>query len=85
MLDVYKDGKLVVRDMTGAEFAPVVLEPADTPSLAAPESAIEILFEKVIVRLGMPEPKLSALPRSRMRCLYAHDVPVEPSADRCGD
>ena len=46
-----KDGKLVVPDLVGAEFAPVVLESEDAPSLAVPESAIEILFGKITVRL----------------------------------
>lgn len=36
-----KDGKLVVPDLAGAEFAPVVLEPEASPSTAAPESTVE--------------------------------------------
>lgn len=47
-----KDGKLVVPDLAGAEFAPVVLEPEVVPSEAAPETAIEIVHGQVIIRLG---------------------------------
>lgn len=46
-----KDGKLVVPDLAGAEFAPVVLEPDVTPSEAAPERAIEIVHGQVMVRV----------------------------------
>ena len=46
-----KDGKLVVPDLTGAEFAPVVLEPEVTPSQAAPERAVEIVHGQVIIRV----------------------------------
>ena len=46
-----KDGKLVVPDLAGAEFASVVLEPEITPSEPAPERAIEILHGSVIIRL----------------------------------
>ncbi|PIL16216.1 hypothetical protein P775_25415 [Puniceibacterium antarcticum] len=46
-----KDGKLVVPDLAGAEFAPVVLEPEVTPSEAAPERAIEIVLGQVIIRV----------------------------------
>ncbi len=35
-----KDGKLVVPDLAGAEFAPVVLEPEASPSVAAPVSGM---------------------------------------------
>ena len=47
-----KDGKLVVPDLAGAEFAPVVLEPEVAPSEVAPETAIEIVHGQVIIRLG---------------------------------
>lgn len=46
-----KDGKLVVPDLVGAEFAPVVLEPEATPSVVALESAIEIVLGSIIIRL----------------------------------
>lgn len=46
-----KDGKLVVPDLAGAEFAPVVLEPEASPSVTAPESAVEILRGSVTIRL----------------------------------
>jgi transposase len=46
-----KDGKLVVPDLAGAEFAPVVLEPEASPSVTAPESAVEILHGSVTIRL----------------------------------
>ena len=46
-----KDGKLVVPNLAGAEFAPVVLEPEAPPSTAAPESAVEIVHGQVTIRL----------------------------------
>ena len=46
-----KDGKLVVPDLAGAEFAPVVLDPEAAPSLAAPDCAVEIVHRNVIIRL----------------------------------
>ena len=46
-----KDGMLVVPDLVGAEFAPVVLEPEASPSVTAPESAVEILHGSVTIRL----------------------------------
>lgn len=46
-----KDGKLVVPDLVGAEFAPVVLDPEATPSIAAAESAVEIVHGQVTIRL----------------------------------
>ena len=46
-----KDGKLVVPDLAGAEFAPVVLEPEIAPSAATPESAVEIVHEQITIRL----------------------------------
>jgi transposase len=51
-----KDGKLVVPDLAGAEFAPVVLEPEGPPSEAAPESAVKILHGKVTIRLDAETP-----------------------------
>lgn len=47
-----KDGKLVVPDLAGAEFAPVVLEPEATPSVTARESAVEIVHGLITIRLG---------------------------------
>ena len=47
-----KDGKLVVPDLAGSEFAPVALVPEVTPSVAAPESAVEIVHGSTIIRLG---------------------------------
>lgn len=46
-----KDGKLVVPDLAGAEFTPVVLEPEAAPSLAAPECSFEIVHKNVTIRL----------------------------------
>jgi len=46
-----KDGKLFVPDLAGAEFAPVVLEAEATPSVAALESAVEIVHGSVSIRL----------------------------------
>lgn len=46
-----KDGKLVVPDLAGAEFAPVVLEAEAIPSVAAPESAVEIVHGSITIRL----------------------------------
>ena len=46
-----KDGKLVVPDLAGAEFAPVVLEPEASPPVTAPKSAVEILHGSVTIRL----------------------------------
>jgi len=46
-----KDGKLAVPDLAGAEFAHVVIEPAEVPPVAAPESAIEIVFGAITIRL----------------------------------
>ena len=46
-----KDGKLVVPDLAGAEFAPVVLESEASPSVTAPETAVEILHGSVTIRL----------------------------------
>lgn len=51
-----KDGKLVVPDLAGAEFAPVVLEPEATPSVAVPERAIEIVHGQVTIRLDAETP-----------------------------
>lgn len=47
-----KDGKLVVPDLAGAEFAPVVLDPEAAPSLAAPDCAVEIVHWNVTIRLN---------------------------------
>ena len=47
-----KDGKLVVPDLAGADFAPVVLEPEAAAPVAAPESAVEIVQGSITIRLG---------------------------------
>ena len=44
--------KLVVPDLTNADFAPVVLEPDPAPSATAPESAAKIMYEAVILGLN---------------------------------
>lgn len=46
-----KDGKLVVPDLAGAEFAPVVLEPEGAPSVAAPKRTVEIMLGSITIRL----------------------------------
>lgn len=46
-----KDGKLVVPDLAGAAFAPVVLEPEMTPSEATPDYAVEIIHGAITIRL----------------------------------
>lgn len=46
-----KDGKLVVPDLAGAEFASVVLEPEATSSAAASASAVEIVHGSITIRL----------------------------------
>ena len=46
-----KDGKLVVPDLAVANFAPVVLEPEAAPSVAALESAVEIVLGSIAIRL----------------------------------
>ena len=79
-----KDGKLVVPDLAGANFAPVVLEAEAAPPVAAPERAVEIAHGKSPF-VWMHDPSLTGLLRLPMRCLHAHDVPLEPGADRGGD
>ena len=58
-----KDGKLVVPDLAGADFAPVVLEPEATPSVAAPESAVDIIHGSITIRLdtGTPPDRIAAI------------------------
>ena len=58
-----KDGKLVVPDLAGAEFASVVLEPEAPPSATAPESAVEIVQGSIIIRLdaGTPPDRIAAI------------------------
>lgn len=51
-----KDGKLVVPDLAGADFAPVMLEPEATPSVTAPEGAVEILHGSITIRLDRATP-----------------------------
>jgi len=46
-----KDGKLVVPDLAGAEFAPVVLELETEPTVPTEPSAVEIVHGKITVRL----------------------------------
>lgn len=46
-----KDGKLVVLDLAGTEFAPVVLKSEATSSVAAPESSVEIVRGSITLRL----------------------------------
>lgn len=58
-----KDGKLVVPDLTGADFAPVVLEHEAPPSATAPESAVEIVQGSIIIRLdaGTPPDRIAEI------------------------
>lgn len=51
-----KDGKLVVPDLTGAEFAPVVLEPVEAPTVVASNGAVEIIHGDVTIRLDAATP-----------------------------
>lgn len=46
-----RDGKLVVPDLAGADFAPVVLDSGATPSVATPERAVEIVHGPVTIGL----------------------------------
>jgi len=46
-----KDDKLVVPDLAGAEFAPVVIEAVEEPPVVASNSAIEIIHGGITVRL----------------------------------
>ena len=46
-----KDDKLVVPDLAGSEFAPVVLEPVATASEAAPERTVEIVYGSIAIGL----------------------------------
>ncbi|QIE47801.1 transposase (plasmid) [Pseudohalocynthiibacter aestuariivivens] len=51
-----KDGKLVVPDLAGADFAPVVLQPAAARSVTAPEGVVEILHGSITIRLDGATP-----------------------------
>jgi len=51
-----KDGKLVVPDLAGAEFAPVVLEPLEAPPVVASNGAVEIIHGGVTIRLDAATP-----------------------------
>ncbi len=46
-----KDGKLIVPDLAGAEFTPVVIEPVETPPSMASNGPVEIIHGGVIIRL----------------------------------
>ncbi|WP_171180998.1 transposase [Ruegeria sp. HKCCD8929] len=46
-----KEGKLLVPDLAGAEFAPVVIEPIDPEPWAAVVSQVEITCGDIVVRL----------------------------------
>ena len=46
-----KDGKLVVPDLAGAEFAPVVIEPLPAPPETAPDGIVEIVHGGVVIRV----------------------------------
>jgi len=46
-----KDGKLVVPDLAGAEFAPVVLAPEAAPVAVPSERAVEIIYGAITIRL----------------------------------
>lgn len=46
-----KDGKLAVPDLTGAEFAPVVIDPVDARTATTSTVAIEIIHGGVAIRL----------------------------------
>ena len=52
-----KDGKLPVPDLTGAEFAPVVIEPPDAKPLDA-ATPIEIVSGDIIICLDAATPAL---------------------------
>ena len=66
-----KDGKLVVPDLAGAEFAPVVLELEVTPPEPAPERAIEIMHGPVTICLD------ARTPPDRIAAI-AHALSVRP-------
>ena len=51
-----KDGKLVVPDLAGAEFASVVLEPVAAPPAVAANDTVEIVHGAITVRLDAATP-----------------------------
>lgn len=51
-----KDGKLLVPDLAGAEFAPVVFGPPDLEPQDDATSPIEILFGDIVIRLDTATP-----------------------------
>jgi len=51
-----REGKLVVPDLAGAEFAPVVVEPETPVSPSEPAIGIEIVHGQVTVRLDVATP-----------------------------
>lgn len=51
-----KDGKLVVPDLAGAEFAPVVIEQVEAPPVVASNSPVDIILGAITVRLDATTP-----------------------------
>ena len=51
-----KDGKLVVPDLAGAEFASVVLEPVAASPVVAAKDTVEIVHGAITVRLDAATP-----------------------------
>lgn len=51
-----KDGKLVVPDLVGAAFAPVVIEPVETPPATVSTGTVEIVHGAIAVRLDVATP-----------------------------
>lgn len=51
-----KDGKLVVPDLAGAEFAPVVIEQVEAPPVVASNGAVDIIHGGITVRLDAAAP-----------------------------
>lgn len=51
-----KEGKLVVPDLVGAEFAPVVLAPEAAKSVTTSAEAVEITHGETLVRLDAETP-----------------------------
>jgi transposase len=47
-----KDGELIVPDLAGAEFAPVVLEPEAAPVAPPPEDVVEVVHGVITIRSG---------------------------------
>lgn len=51
-----KDGKLVVPDLAGAEFAPVVIEQVEALPVVASSGAVDIIHGAITVRLDAATP-----------------------------